>query len=147
MKLQKRLAAQVLKTSKQKVRIDPAKSEQVKEAITKFDVRKLIEQKVIVRVKKNGQSRLRARKRQEQKRKGRHRGVGLRKGKAGARTNRKQTWMNRIRAQRRLIHTFKLNKLVSPADYRKLYRLAKGGFFRSVKHIKAFAGDKGMIQK
>ena len=44
---QKRLAAQLLKCSEKRIRFDPDKLSDIKEAITKIDIRGLINDKVI----------------------------------------------------------------------------------------------------
>ena len=103
MNLQKKLAARLLKVSPKKIRLDPAEMEQIKESITKIDVRGLLSNGVIVRVKTKGQSRGRARKIATQKTKGRQRGYGSRKGTKKTRTDKKRTWINKIRKQRELL--------------------------------------------
>ncbi|MBD3318601.1 50S ribosomal protein L19e [Candidatus Woesearchaeota archaeon] len=147
MKLQKRLAAQIMNVGTERIRLAPAFHEQIKEAITKFDIRKLIRDHAITVAPVQGISRVRARKRQLQKRKGRHRGFGVRKGKAGARKDAKQSWILRIRAQRRLLSELKKKNYITPQTYMQLYRKAKGGFFRSVNHIKLFISENELIKK
>ena len=53
MKTQKRLAAYILKCSPKKVKFDETKLEEIKEAITKADIRGLIAQGII---RKNGRA-------------------------------------------------------------------------------------------
>ena len=68
--LQKRLAADVLKVGLARVRFDPARLNDIKQAITKEDIRLLVKNGGISSVQKKGVSRVRARKTIVQKRKG-----------------------------------------------------------------------------
>ncbi|MBW2966048.1 50S ribosomal protein L19e, partial [Candidatus Woesearchaeota archaeon] len=79
--LQKRLAAQILKCGEKKICMDTSRLEDIKEAITKADIRSLVSEGVIKRKQSNAASRVRARKIAVQKRKGRRKGAGKRKGK------------------------------------------------------------------
>ena len=79
-KIQKRLAAQILKCSENNIWLDSNRLDEIKEAITKADIRNLIQQDIIRRKPSIGISRFRARKKRLQKRKGRQRGLGSRKG-------------------------------------------------------------------
>ncbi|MBR9690900.1 50S ribosomal protein L19e [Candidatus Woesearchaeota archaeon] len=147
LKIQKRLAATHFKGSKKRVRFDPDRLEDVKEAITKYDVKALIKDGAITEVKKKGVSRGRARKRQEQKRKGRQKGQGLRKGKKTARLPKKQAWMQKIRVIRKFLKELKEKDLLTKQVFRDLYRKAKGGFFRSKRHVKIYITEKKLVNK
>jgi large subunit ribosomal protein L19e len=136
LKLQKRLAATVLNCSPKRVVFDPARLEDIKEAITKTDIRLLVGEGAISERPERGVSRFRANKRKRQKSKGLRKGEGSRKGKATARRPKKQAWMDRIRAQRKFLKYLKENSLLKPGAFKELYVKSKGGFFRSIKHIK-----------
>ncbi len=144
---QKRIAAKLLKCSKKRVWLDPDNYEKIKEAITKSDIRGLIHDKVIVSKQKKGISKVRARKRQIQKSKGRRRGPGSRKGTENARLSKKKAWINAVRSQRRLLKKLFDNRLIDKSTYRKLYLKVKGGFFRSVRHIKLFIEEHGLYKR
>jgi large subunit ribosomal protein L19e len=144
---QKRLAANLLNTGVNRVRFDQNKLEEIKEAITKEDLRALIREKAIFKDETNSQSRGRARNDLIQKRKGRGKGPGRKKGKKGARTNKKEDWMNRVRSQRKIIKSLKDKKQISNKDYRTLYLKSKGGFFRSKRHIIMYMEEKKLISK
>lgn len=139
---QKRLAAQLLKCSKKRVRFDTERLEDIKEAITKADIRGLINDKVITKVHAKGVSRGRARHKLMQKRKGKQKGEGSRKGSRGARLSRKREWINRIRAQRELLDILKEKKVIDGHLYRELYLKSKGGFFRSRRHIRLYLEER-----
>jgi large subunit ribosomal protein L19e len=48
---------------------------------------------------------------------------------------RKERWMRRIRAQRKLLQELRSTKKIPPSVYREFYRRAKGGMFRSRAHL------------
>ena len=147
MRLQKRLAARILKCSPYRVRFDTERLEDIKGAITKTDVRGMISAGAIREEPIIGISKFRARKTKAQKRKGRQKGHGSRKGRWTARQPQKGFWIRAIRAQRDLIKTLKEKKLITPADFRMLYAKAKGGFFRSTRHIKLYLEENSIIKK
>ena len=144
---QRRIAATLLKCGKGRVTFDTARVNDIKEAITKSDMRLLISDGVVWSGQVVGSSRGRARAIKAQKRKGLRRGMGSRKGKASANVNTKRAWINRIRTQRAFLQELKEKSLVDLATYRSLYRKAKGGFFRSRRHIKLFLDDRRLWQK
>ncbi len=146
MKLQRRLAARILKCSPKRVFLDPTKAAEIKEAITKADIRSLIKTGAIKKTPKRGTSKSRIRKRKQTLRK-RHRGHGSRKGKQGARLPRKTAWINHIRIQRRFLKELKEQETIGKKTYRNLYLKCKGGFFRSKRHIQLYLTELGVIKK
>lgn len=136
----KEIASKLLKVGKNKIWINPEEAESIKEAITKDDIRELIKNGVIKKRKENEQSRGRARKIERQKKKGRRKGYGSRKGTAKARTDRKKEWISRVRAQRVLLKELKKKHpdKVKKFGYSKLYRMIKGGFFKSKAQLERF---------
>jgi len=142
MKTQKRLAAKVLKAGVSRIWIDPDMTEEVESAMTRGDIRKYVGLGFI-KVKPNvGVSRGRARKRAAQKAKGRRRGTGSRKGAKTARLTKKNSWMKRIRAQRSLLKKLRNEGKIPTKLYRKVYRLAKAGTFKSKAHVVTFLKEK-----
>ena len=65
--VQRRLAAQMLKCGKNRVKFDPDSLEEIKEAITKADIRGLIGKRIISKKRLLNTSIFWARKRKEQK--------------------------------------------------------------------------------
>ncbi|MFH0936168.1 MAG: 50S ribosomal protein L19e, partial [Candidatus Woesearchaeota archaeon] len=120
---------------------------EIKEAITKSDIRGLINSNIIRAKPKHGISSFRSKKIRLQKRKGRRKGHGSRKGKKTARLSRKNAWINKIRAQRSYLKYLHDKKLISPSNYRLLYRKSKGGFFRSERHIKLYIDEHNLLNK
>ncbi len=128
--------ARALGIGKKRIKVDPSKLEDVSKAVTRADVRALVKQGVIKIKQKKGVSRARARKRQEQRKKGRQRGHGRRKGAIGGRIDKKRAWVNKVRAQRKLLKEYK-DKL-DHRTYREIYMKIKGNYFRSKAHLKMY---------
>ena len=147
MELQKRLAAQTLKCGPGRIKFDPTKLSEIEEAITAFDILRLINKGYIRKLQAIGVSRGRAKKRAAQRRKGRQSGHGKRKGGHKVRQQPKTKWVRSARAQRTLAKTLKVKEHINNKSYREIYAKIKGGFFRSVKHIKLFIQEKGMTKK
>ena len=142
--VQKRIAASVLGCSKKRVWLDEQRSEEIKEAITREDIRSLINKGLIQEKPENITSRGRARKSAAQRRKGRKKGKGKRKGISTSRLSKKRAWIDRVRIQRRLIKDMKERSILTTANYRKLFLLIKGGFFRSKRHIKLYIDEHSL---
>ncbi|MAG20298.1 50S ribosomal protein L19e [archaeon] len=145
LKNQKQIASKVLKAGSKRIYLDPSKIAEIKEAITRTDIRSLISQGIIKSKPKRGVSKVRARKLKLQKAKGRRKGYGSRKGKQTARLPKKKAWISKVRAQRNLLTELK-PKLKSK-DYTFLRNRVKGGFFRSRRHIKLYITEQGFIKK
>lgn len=144
---QKKIAANILKCSPKRVWLNPANLEDIKEAITKSDMRSLIKEGLVVGKAKRGISQSRARKIKIQKRKGRQKGAGSRKGVKTARLSKKEIWIPKTRLQRRFIKGLKISGLIDNKIHRDLYSKIKGGFFRSKRHIKLYIDEHDLIKK
>lgn len=135
---QKRIAAEVMKCGKGRVLFTEAAAPQIKEAITKADMRILVKQGLVTKLQKKGVSRVRANKRLSQRRLGRQKGSGTRKGRRTARAPSKQVWMTKVRSQRTLLKELRVEKKITQEQFKNLYAKVKGDFFRSRRHIKLF---------
>lgn len=144
---QKRLASEVMKVGKSRVRIDPDRAEEVAGAVTRADVRKLVSGGVIVAVQKTGVSRGRGRHIAAQKAKGRRTGPGSRKGAKFARSPRKDRWMMVIRAIRDELRILREKGAIDASAYRNYYVRAKGGQFRSRAHLKSHMKTEGTLSE
>ncbi len=144
--VQKRMAADVLGCSPKRVVFDTEKLSEIKEAITKSDLRALIDQGVISKLAARGNSRSRARFNFAQKRKDKRKGQGSRKGAAGARTNRKEVWVNKVRLQRKFLKSLRESKVIQNAEFVELYKKIKGGFFRSKRHMELYLTERGTLK-
>jgi large subunit ribosomal protein L19e len=141
LRVQKRLAAQVLDCSQKRVIFDNDRLDDIKQAITKHDIRLLVGDGAIREKPMASISRVRARKLKVQKSKGRRKGPGTRKGKTNARVDFKDQWMSRVRVQRDFLKELVTKNLITRKAYRELYLKSKGGYFRSKRHIKLFLDE------
>lgn len=144
---QKTLSANLLKIGKRRVWFNQEHLQEIKEAITKKDIKGLVQKRIIQKRPIQGSSRFRARKRLLQRRKGRQKGQGTKKGSRTARLPRKRAWINRVRTQRQFLKGIKLKGVVSTATYRLLYLKIKGGYFRNRRHLKLYLTEHKLFQK
>jgi large subunit ribosomal protein L19e len=142
--LQKRLAAKVAGVGLDKVVINTARTEEVKEAITKADIRSLIKTGAIIVKPVATPSRFRAKLQIAQKKKGKRRGQGHKKGAWKARVG--NTWTAKIRAMRSMLQELRTEKKITNETYRDAYMKAKGGFFRDKGHIRFYLEQNKMVK-
>ena len=135
---QRRLAAALSKRTVKRIRFSPEKLNDIKEAITRADIRGLLASDAIKLLPKRGNSRARIRLAAKQKAKGRRRGQGRRKGTKNARLSTKSVWVARVRLQRRTLKEMKKSGKISQQSYVALYKKAGGGFFRSRRHLELY---------
>jgi large subunit ribosomal protein L19e len=138
LKSQRRLAAKIMGCGENRVWMDPDSQGEIAEAITREDVRELVNQGVIREKRKKGVSRGRARERDEKRAYGHQKGQGKRKGKKGARSDPKDEWKSGIRALRKELRRMKEEDEIDASTYRDLYAKAKGGEFDSVRYLKNY---------
>jgi len=146
LKLQRRLAAEVLECGVHRIWLDPDNLEEIKKATTRSDIRNLIKHGLIKARKIKGNSRGRIRKKLMQKKKGRRRGHGSRKGKKTARMPKKRAWIIRIRAIRKYLRELRDKGLIDRKTYRLYYRRAKGGQFKDKAHVKLHLEMEGLLK-
>ena len=139
---QKRMAADVMDVGKSRVWLDPERQGDIAEAITRQDVRDLVDEGAIRAEEPKGNSRGRARERQEKRAYGHRKGQGTRRGTAGGRENKKDKWVSSIRAQRRKLRELREDGTISRSTYRELYDRASGGEFDSVADIERTIGSE-----
>lgn len=145
--LQKRLAAEILGVGVSRIRIDPARLDEVADVITREGIKKLIEDGVITVEPMHVNSRARWRYRHRQRAEGRRRGHGKRKGRKNARISEKTQWVCRIRKIRRYLKYLRDNGIVDRKTYRRLYRLAKGGAFHSLASLRTYLVERGILKQ
>lgn len=147
---QKQLAARTLGVSPKRVKFQTQTTENrndLKELISREGVHELVENGVIKKVAKKGNSRSRANHILAQKKKGRRNGHGSRRGTANARFNEKDKWMIKIRSLRKMLKTLKENGQLVEGEYRNLYRKAKGNFFRNKRHLSLYLEQNNLLQE
>ncbi|MDD5148302.1 MAG: 50S ribosomal protein L19e [Candidatus ainarchaeum sp.] len=138
------IAARVLKCGSNRVWFNPEEAEKVKSAMTKEDVKALIQEGIIRKKKANAQSMGRARILSAKKKRGRKRSFGSRRGLKSARSEKRRRWIGRVRALRSELKKLKKEnpKAVEKIGYRKIYRLVKGNFFKGRRYLDAFVEGK-----
>lgn len=126
---------------------DPKEQDNILDAITRDSIRLLIRRNVIQKRPVRGVSRGRARHRAAQRAKGRRRGAGTRKGGLNARTPQKKRWIGLIRGMRRYLRELKTQGRIDVPTYRRFYRQAKGGMFKSRSHMEQQLRAAGAIRE
>ena len=131
----RRVAAQLLKCGENRVWIDPLRIEDVAEAVTRQDIRRLIKTRAIRAHQKRGISSGRAKYIANQKKKGKRKGHGSRKGTKYARFPKKTRWISTIRPIRRKLREYRDSGMIDARTYRRYYKFAKGGMFKNISHL------------
>jgi len=144
---QRRMAASLLKCGIRKVWMDQDRVDEIAKAVTKEDIRVLINGKAIKKKQDQGISSGRKKYFKSQKKKGRRRGQGSRKGAKFARLPRKKKWIRTIRPIRADLKTLRDENKIKKNVYRKYYRKAKGGEFRSKHHLKTHLIADGVLKE
>lgn len=141
---QKKIAADLMKCGVSRVRIMDTKS--MEEAITREDIRRMIKNGGIIKLQKIGTSKANVKVNQKQKKLGRRKARGSRKGKKGARTPAKGSWIRTVRPIRKLLKQLKDEERIEQKHYRELYLKIKGGIFRNKKHLLLYLKEKEILK-
>lgn len=143
-RLQKRLAAEILGVGENRVKILPEALSEVSEALTKEDVRSLINEGKILVQSKRRNSRGRVNERRKARRlKGEGRRHGSRKG---TRADERRMWITRIRKIREYLRYLRDSGVIDRRTYRDLYLHAKGGAFKSLSDLKFTLQQRGLLK-
>lgn len=135
LRAKKRLISRVTGVGVHRVRLDPENLDDVADAITRDNVRSLISAGTVTMRPLRGTSRGRARHKRDQRNK---RGVkqGSKQGRRGARTGRKETYVAKVRALRRLLRIAKDRKEITNPEFWNLYRKVGGNTVRNKAHMR-----------
>ena len=144
---QRRMAATILKCGENRVWMDPDRTDEVAKAVTRGDIKILINGGALKSKQVQGISSGRKKFTAKQKEKGRRRGHGSRKGAKYARLPRKERWIRTIRPIRLHLRTLRDEGKIDRPIYRRYYRKAKGGEFRSKHHLTTRLISDGAIKK
>jgi len=134
---QRRMASDILKCGNKRVWMDHDRIDEIAKAVTKDDVRILINGKAIKSKQIKSISKGRKRYVAQQKQKGRRKGHGSRKGAKYARKTKKEKWIQTIRPIRAYLKQLRDEEKITANIYRKYYSKAKGGEFRSKQHLES----------
>ena len=129
-----------MKVGQTRVVMNPEHLEDIKNAITRADIRKMISHGYIkVKPSKIKRPVLSPKKKK--------RGPGRRKGSAHAKVTKKRKWINTIRPLRRMLKELRDNGTIDSGVYRKTYMLVKSGAFRSRAHLKLHLKQRGVFDE
>ncbi len=129
----RRLAADILNVGERRVRISPEGLKEAEGALTRADVKGLIDKGIISKARVKGRASTR--------KKGR-RGRGRRKGSLA---NRKELWMQKVRAQRKFLSFLVESGALEKGQKRSLYGKVKSGIFRSKKTMLLYLKDNKLV--
>jgi large subunit ribosomal protein L19e len=132
---QKRLAAAILNVGINRVWLDPARLEDIAQAITRADILQLI---------KEGAIKARAVKGKVRKKQRKKRGPGRIRKKV---VNRKQRYVKLIRKLREYLNELKGKGIISKKEKSYFRRLAKAGYFKSLRHLKEYVRKAALETK
>ncbi|MBD3209847.1 50S ribosomal protein L19e [Candidatus Micrarchaeota archaeon] len=119
----RRLAADILNVGRNRIRISPDGLKDAEGALTRADVKGLIDKGVVTKAKTQGRASTSKKKR---------RGQGSRKGSA---SSSKERWMQKVRAQRKFLQMLIDKGALEKGAKKSLYGKIKSGLFRSKKAL------------
>jgi len=129
----RRLAADILNIGRRRVKFSPDGLKEAEGALTRSDVKGLIDKGVVKKTKVKGRDSTARKKR---------RGKGRKKGSLG---DRKKLWMQKVRSQRKLLVTLVESGALAKEQKRSIYGKIKGGIFKSKRAMLLYLKDNGLI--
>ncbi|MEM2389418.1 MAG: 50S ribosomal protein L19e [Ignisphaera sp.] len=144
---QRKIAAKMLGVGESRIKFDSSQIDRISSAVTREEIRKLINDGVIYAEYAKGNSRGRWREFHNSRKKGRHRGQGRRKGAKEARRDLERMWVYRVRKLRLYLKWLRDHNTIDSRTYRLLYRKVKGGVFDSLTSLKRYMKDHGILSQ
>ncbi|MDH3677460.1 MAG: 50S ribosomal protein L19e [Nitrosopumilus sp.] len=135
LKAKKRLASRVAGVGVHRIKFDSDHLDDVADAITRENIRSLITANTIQIRSFTGTSRGRAQDKKDQKNK---RGTkqGSKQGRKGARVGKKEVYVSKVRALRRLLKIAKDRKDITNPEFWSLYKKVGGNTVRNKAHLR-----------
>lgn len=140
LRAKKRLASRVTGVGVHRVRFDPDRLDDIADAITRANIRSLVTAGTITIKSFRGTSRGRAQYKREQRNR---RGTkpGSKQGRKGARTNRKEAYVAKVRSLRRLLRIAKERQDITNPEFWNLYKKVGGNTVRNKAHLRQLMAE------
>ncbi len=140
LKSKKRLAARVIGVGVHRIRLSEDHLEDVANAITRNEIRSLVTANTITVKPFTGTSRGRAQKKRQQRNK---RGTtqGSKRGRKGARVGKKEVYVAKVRALRRLLKIAKIREEITNPEFWILYKKIGGNTVRNKAHLRTLMAE------
>jgi large subunit ribosomal protein L19e len=135
LKAKKRLASRVAGVGVHRIRFDSDHLDDIADAITRENIRSLMTANTIQIKSFTGTSRGRAQTKKDQKKK-RGTGQGSKQGRKGARVGKKEVYVAKVRALRRLLKIAKDRKDITNPEFWTLYKKVGGNTVRNKAHLR-----------
>ena len=134
----KRLAADILGVGVNKIRLDKDNIPKVEEALTRTDVRNLLDEGMVYALPPRAGHR-----KKEKPRKGR----GSRRGQKKAREGGKSLWMTKVRSQRKFLRELLKSGELPREHSHSVYMKIKGGAFKGKAAMRIYLVENKMIKE
>ncbi len=141
-KFVKRAASEMLERGIDAIRIKESALDEARRALTKDDVRKLINEGKVYAIPEKHNKSLHGKILKMKREKGRKRGPGKRRGTAKARAGR--VWEKKVRSQRLLLKKLKEMKKIDTKTFNRFYALIKGNAFPDKRSLLLHLDEEGI---
>jgi large subunit ribosomal protein L19e len=140
LKAKKRLASRVTGVGIHRIKFDSDHLDDIADAITRGNIRSLITANTIQIKPFTGTSRGRAQEKKDQKKK-RGTGQGSKQGRKGARVGKKEVYVAKVRALRRLLKIAKDRKDITNPEFWAIYKKVGGNTVRNKAHLRLLMAE------
>lgn len=129
----RRLAADIMNVGRNKVKISPDGLKEAEGALTRSDVKGLIEKGIITKLRPAGRA---STARRARRGRGRRRGTPL---------DSKEVWMQKVRAQRRFLSMLLSSGVLEKGSRREIYMKVKSGIFRNKRAMLLYLKENKLV--